>query len=67
MMGHPLIVRPSFFFLCRMGEGENYLDSKLSWQQYHGDTKQGRTFFTQSVITKVEITPFFMGILFIVF
>ena len=40
------------------------LDSKPSWQQYcflhHGDTKQSRTFFF-TLITKIEIIPFFHG------
>ena len=66
MMGHPLIVRPPFFF-C-VGWGKN-LDSKLSWQQYclfiMVTRSKAELFFTQSVITKVEIIPFSMGILFI--
>ena len=69
MMGHPLIMRPPFFFLCRV-VGKN-VDSKLSWQQYCLFIRVTRSkeepFFTQSaVITKVKITPFSMGILFFI-
>ena len=70
-MGQSSNREATIFFLCRVKGGKN-LDSKLSWQyrlltDHHGDIKQSGTFFfTQSVITKVEIIPFFMGILFIV-
>ena len=53
-----------------MKKGKNLCGKKEQTELailYHGDIKQSGTFFfTQSVITKVEIIPFSMGILFIV-